>query len=76
MQSPKGPVRRWGGGVSTDLDFRTSFLQMPDRGKGTTMENSLLGHQSGVCRDLRVHWAAERPEAGLAGSGKDSELGP
>lgn len=69
-------MRGWGGGLSTDLDLRTSFLQTPDRGKGATMENSLLGHQSGVCRDLRVHWAAGRPEAGLAGSDKDSELGP
>lgn len=45
MWSPKGTVRGWGGDIHlTDLDLRTSFLQTPDRGEGTTTENSLLGH--------------------------------
>lgn len=76
MQSPKGLGRGWGGAsISTDLDLRTSFLQTPDRGEGTTTENSLLRHQSGMHGDLRVHQAAGRPEADLAGSDKASELG-
>lgn len=48
MRSLKGAVWGWGGGISTDLDLRNSFLQTPDQGEGTTTENSLLGHESGV----------------------------